>query len=285
MIDADLFSFYGSGRDGLCPINGFGLHQRMPPGFIRHDSTDYLWLFMLFHSPATIYWNPDDECQLDRGLMVWRPGDFHHYGNAGSPWDHSWLALRHPETGDWLSKYPLPSGPLSIDADALFEKYLTLLNDEVAPGKPSDRIVISKLCELFIIELHRLTDHHSPPVPENLRRVERLLIRRLGDPLNLSELASSAGMSASHFIMLFKRFYGMSPIRYHFEQRMRKAAYLLRHSSCSCKEIAIQCGYNDPLYFSRRFHLWSGTTAGNYRCTSGGPQQSEPADKTANHHK
>jgi len=35
---------------------------------------------------------------------------------------------------------------------------------------------------------------------------------------------------------------------------MREAMDLLRTSTLSIKEIAVRLGFNDPLYFSKRFH-------------------------------
>lgn len=60
---------------------------------------------------------------------------------------------------------------------------------------------------------------------------------------------------------LFKKETGLSPLEYMTELRMRKAKSLLT-SSCarnfSVSEVAYQCGYVDPLYFSRVFRKYTG---------------------------
>lgn len=60
---------------------------------------------------------------------------------------------------------------------------------------------------------------------------------------------------------LFKKETGLSPLEYMTELRMRKAKSLLTAScskNCSVAEIAYQCGYDDPLYFSRVFRKYNG---------------------------
>lgn len=55
---------------------------------------------------------------------------------------------------------------------------------------------------------------------------------------------------------LFKKETGLSPLEYMTELRMRKAKTLLTAPcarNCSVAEIAYQCGFDDPLYFSRVF--------------------------------
>ena len=57
----------------------------------------------------------------------------------------------------------------------------------------------------------------------------------------------------------FKQETGLSPLEYLTELRMRKAKSLLASiESCYITDIAHQCGYDDPLYFSRVFRKYNG---------------------------
>jgi transcriptional regulator GlxA family with amidase domain len=44
---------------------------------------------------------------------------------------------------------------------------------------------------------------------------------------------------------------GISPVEYITRLRVQNAMSLLKQSSMSVQEIARQCGYDDPNYFSR----------------------------------
>jgi AraC-like DNA-binding protein len=61
-------------------------------------------------------------------------------------------------------------------------------------------------------------------------------------------------MSPNHFRMLFRRYAGVSISAHLHKLRMTEAMNLLRFSDRSVKEVAASVGFNDPLYFSRRFH-------------------------------
>ena len=54
-------------------------------------------------------------------------------------------------------------------------------------------------------------------------------------------------------ISLFKSVAGKTPHSYIVSKRIDLAKKLLVGTDMSCKEIALMCGYDDPLYFSRLF--------------------------------
>ena len=72
-------------------------------------------------------------------------------------------------------------------------------------------------------------------------------------------------LSYSYMSAVFKREKGTSPGSFHNTVRMNKAAEMLRSSSLSIGQIAEKLGFNDMLYFSRRFHQSKGLSPSEYR--------------------
>lgn len=70
--------------------------------------------------------------------------------------------------------------------------------------------------------------------------------------IRMDDMARLAGLSVNHFIRIFKRQFGMTPMDYVLKQRMAKAKQLL-FSTDKIKIIAEQVGYKDEHYFSRVF--------------------------------
>jgi len=72
------------------------------------------------------------------------------------------------------------------------------------------------------------------------------------DPLET--LHERAGLSENQFRRRFKSLVHQSPRDYLFGLRMRQARFHLSETTLPVKQIARRVGYDDPLYFSRRYH-------------------------------
>ena len=68
-----------------------------------------------------------------------------------------------------------------------------------------------------------------------------------------SELAMMCHLSETHFRRLFKECYGVSPVTYRNQLRIRLACRLLQNEQYSVTEIADQLGFESVYYFVRVF--------------------------------
>lgn len=71
-------------------------------------------------------------------------------------------------------------------------------------------------------------------------------------PIIINELASIASVSERQFLRIFNRCFGYSPKKYITNLRLTKAKKLLNQNT-NIAEVAYQCGFNDPNYFTRKF--------------------------------
>ncbi len=85
------------------------------------------------------------------------------------------------------------------------------------------------------------------------------------DDRSTPEYAAMCHLSPSRFTHIFTQSMGMSPTRYKHTVRINHATDLLTHTRMSIREIAAALGYDDPLYFSRRFKQITGCSPQNYR--------------------
>src|SRR5690606_37684676 len=83
--------------------------------------------------------------------------------------------------------------------------------------------------------------------------------------LNIEDLAEKHAVSSSYLRKIFKTYSGMSPKAYLNHVRNEHAMKLLMQSSKSIQEIAYECGYTDPLYFSTLFKKMNGMSPRCYR--------------------
>ncbi len=116
------------------------------------------------------------------------------------------------------------------------------------------------------------------PKEEGVRmdaRVQRVvdhLCRNFEKPATLDQLAQIAALSASHLEEVFKAQIGLTPFAFLEAQRMRRASHLLHRTARPVAEIAREVGYEDPLYFSKRFRKSFNMSPREYRGNCGKPE-------------
>lgn len=245
-------------------IRGVGVHEKMAPGTILHGDERYPWLFMYFYSPAYIRM-ASGTVKCDHTLMIWEPKQSHLYGNESAEWDHSWLIVKNPAIRRLLETAPLPlNTPVDIEAGGLFEKYLTLIHEELNLPSPAP-FLLEHFIAMFLFELNRLLKKQYVPIPRNLQAIEQYMNQNLDQPLSIRDIAENFHISPPHLMARFKQYYGIAPMHYLTRKRMARAALLLQNYPYSCKEIAEKTGFGDPLYFSKRFRQYWGVSPREYR--------------------
>ena len=71
--------------------------------------------------------------------------------------------------------------------------------------------------------------------------------------LTLSDISREFHYSKNYIIRIFNEEFGMSPIQYVNEVRMRRALYMLETTSRPVGESRSECGYTNYPYFYKRF--------------------------------
>ena len=106
--------------------------------------------------------------------------------------------------------------------------------------------------------------------PERLGKVFDYVEASLHQPLQVSDLASVAGLSVSQFSRAFKKCTGQSPHQYLLHHRLQRAREMLaRNRRSSIAEIAYECGFSSQSHMTDLFRAKLGVTPGNYRKVAG----------------
>lgn len=90
-------------------------------------------------------------------------------------------------------------------------------------------------------------------IDERVRRAVSYLAAHPSEPFSLERLATHCGLSSSRLSHLFRAELGASPQPFSEKLRLDYARELLRQTNLSVAEVAAEVGFEDPLYFSRRF--------------------------------
>ncbi|WP_153799105.1 AraC family transcriptional regulator [Foetidibacter luteolus] len=87
----------------------------------------------------------------------------------------------------------------------------------------------------------------------------------LQDNITIKTLSQKAYMSEPHFFRCFKQQFGITPVDYINEQRIKNARMMLHAADRTITEISFSCGFNNLNYFLKLFKRYTGLTPAQYR--------------------
>jgi AraC-like DNA-binding protein len=226
----------------------------------RHGAKEYILIVCLAGSGSCRLGSQD--WRLEEGHAIVLPPDVYHRYESDQerPWTIFWVhfigsaapaymegigvTIREPRF--WI-------GDLAVVTDAFEETYRYVLSGYADKDLFALSTSFARLLGLCCI-------HQKSPLPRRRLAEDRVLqaIRYMRENverrLTLRHCAQSAGWSAAHFSMAFRRQTNLSPIQFFTRLKMSHACELLKTTDLSMQEIAAGIGLNDPFYFSRLFH-------------------------------
>lgn len=117
-----------------------------------------------------------------------------------------------------------------------------------------------------LVQLQALEQIPGEPSTANVfAYVTHYIRNHIGDKLNVDELSRKAYMSRASFFRLFKREYGISPVRYITRERIHKAKALLSATNMTVNQVGLESGFEDVNHFIRTFKQSEGVTPAAYR--------------------
>lgn len=84
---------------------------------------------------------------------------------------------------------------------------------------------------------------------------------------SVKALAKQCHYSQDHFIRVFRKYVGMTPLEFIIQAKVEKAMQLLLMSSMTIQGIAGILGYSDAFTFSKQFKAKTGVSPSEYRKT------------------
>lgn len=100
---------------------------------------------------------------------------------------------------------------------------------------------------------------------QRIMRTIRTINDNVSRHISVEQLAKEAGLSTEHYIRLFSKIMGATPLLYINQKRIERAQLLLLTTDDAVKDVALSVGYTDNSYFVRAFKRLTGTTPTGYR--------------------
>ena len=191
-------------------------------------------------------------------LFVYWPGDPVRFTDVpDAPWTFIFMALGGKEVPVAMRRAGFPVGSRAYDLGAGAGGVLREANAVLTRFRDGDLGSLYPVVAAWQL-LHRCSEaiglrsrlQHNSGIARSCR--ER--IREDDAPTPIQELAAELGVSRATLFRAFTAAYGLSPKEYQEQVRFERACHLLCTTDLAVADIALRCHFEDPDYFSTRFH-------------------------------
>lgn len=204
-------------------------------------------------------------------LIVIPPNMPQSYGAAeANPWSIYWIHFTGILAEHYFELLPLQenkmqlSGASAIQWIKLFDSCYDTISEKIY-SLPHCIYANQLLQQMLSLPSLQPADPSNQASSNCVDRSIEYMKQQLSANLTVGQLAEFVHLSRSHYLSVFKRVTGISPMHYFMRLKIQQACQYLDFTDCSIKEISLKVGFQDPLYFSRAFHKIIGQSPSDYR--------------------
>ncbi|WP_226668645.1 helix-turn-helix domain-containing protein [Microbulbifer aggregans] len=174
--------------------------------------------------------------------------------------------LNWSELGPYIYLLPVPVGEVPA-IKHIFQQML----DVESPAEELSQAIIENLAEQIFLRSFQYAQRAGSVVLDGrVKTALGYISDHLYDDFTIEDVASVSGLSRARLSKLFKAYTGRSILQWRDERRMSDACQALVREDASVQAVAEAVGYEDPLYFSRKFTQIVGMSPRQYQQTRRG---------------
>ncbi len=208
--------------------------------------------------------------EVSEGHMVlYRPGMPQQYGYylEDRP-EVYWIHFTGSDAGEIMTENGFKEPILHTGTDAEYQQLFLKIIWELQIHRPYFTDLLPLLFRQLLLTVKSRRSEGTKEVSAVDQEIDRAVLffhEHFSSQINIEDYAKSQNMSICWFIRSFKKHTGMAPKQFITSIRMSKAKDLLENTDYNITEIAQIVGYENPLYFSRRFRKDMGESPSKYR--------------------
>lgn len=212
------------------------------------------------------------------------PGELFSYEADGEePWHYMWAAFVGHAAAPVMAMLAVsPNQPVisGMENERIRELYRKIqLSFQHSPYAELEDLEASGWLRILLRELGMANRDRLQDKPLFQEEIDRQIAKTIHflslhymEPITVEQLARTFGYHRTHLSKMFKRTTGLSPLQYLMNIRMERAKMLLEGTAMTVAEIAAAVGFEDALYFSKKFRSWTGESPTAYRKTLQGSE-------------
>lgn len=180
-----------------------------------------------------------------------------YYAAETDPWEYAWVGFTGSDASMILKATDFsPEKPIIRETPHGSDIHRQILHIYDARGNEFEHAVemTGRLYTMLAMFLHgasHTTEQNS--ANSYVQKGIEYISSNYSYAITVEDIADYVGVSRSHLFRSFESVLGQSPKEYLTDFRMKQACYLLEHSSLSITAIANSLGFDNSLYFPKRF--------------------------------
>lgn len=153
------------------------------------------------------------------------------------------------------------SDPATYDTNSILRQNLLINKKRTMCDRVESRGIVYQLLSRFLKRAVKKVNSGD----ERIEKAISYINMHIHETINLDLLAEEACLSKDHFIRLFRKETGITPLKYVNKKKIEKAQLLLLTNDMPVKNVAMSLSFEDYSYFSRLFKKKTGLTPQEYR--------------------
>lgn len=186
-----------------------------------------------------------------------------------NPWSYCWVGFNGLDAGELIKQTDFTrANPILHAQDRKVPREL-LMDIYQSRGARSFEVTrMTGKLYAFLAWLMETATHENrrkrQAGVEHVQRACAFIATNYASPIGVSDIARNVGVCRSLLTRAFQQHLETTPVQYLTKYRIQQACLLLSRTDMPIKAVAYSVGYEDPLYFSRRFREITGSPPRDY---------------------
>ncbi len=248
---------------GLCVMNNSFINH-MP-----HGRKDY-YIQYLISGNLKVFLKEETKEMKPGQLIVYYPNTEYRYGMYDNKeLIYYWVHFTGTGADELIRNSNIANRQIldiGID-DELIGLYDDIFKEFIIRDDNFENAVAADILKILVLLNRKIQSNvlNTESLNKNIYQSLDYIHKNFSSKIKISTLAEIEHFSISHYMNMFHKCTGITPIQYITELRLNRACELLSQSDLSIGKISESVGYADQLYFSRIFRRNIGVTPSRYR--------------------
>lgn len=242
------------------PLHSFG--PALKPHFLIH--------FVLNGKGMFSTGNKEYFLEAGHGFLI-EPGELAFYqADEKDPWTYVWVGFGGSAAKEYMEKLGLSRKHPVFSSEKQDELYACVRNmmEHNTSGVANDLRRNGELAVFLSLIASGVSAREADEEDRAnayVRKAVNFIQSNYCNPIKVTDVADFVCVNRSYLYTLFENSLNMSPQKFLSTYRITRAAELLQTTDIPVESIALSCGYNDALVFTKAFRQMKGMSPTAYR--------------------